>query len=91
MMKAIKNNSGFTLIELLVVISIIALLLSILMPALDKAKGLARRVVCLTNARQLTLGWRLYTDDNDDKICAANVGNSDWGWVARNGVSGRRI
>lgn len=81
MTKTINNNRGFTLIELLVVISIIALLLSILMPALDKAKGLGKRVVCLHNARQLTLAWRVYAEDNDDEICAANVSVSIWGWV----------
>ena len=76
------KRKAFTLIELLVVIAIIALLLAILMPSLKKAKELGQRVVCLSSVRQLTLSWRLYANDNDDKICAANVGHSKWGWVA---------
>ncbi len=47
-----KNNSGFTLIELLVVISIIALLLSILMPSLSKVKTLGRETIDKANLRQ---------------------------------------
>jgi prepilin-type N-terminal cleavage/methylation domain-containing protein len=68
----IMKRKAFTLIELLVVIAIIALLLAILMPSLKKAKEIGQRVVCLNNTRQLTLVWRMYADDNDNKICAAN-------------------
>jgi prepilin-type N-terminal cleavage/methylation domain-containing protein/prepilin-type processing-associated H-X9-DG protein len=63
-----KKTKGFTLIELLVVISIIALLLSILMPGLQKAKEAARRVVCSSNMRSLSLANLLYAADNNDKI-----------------------
>jgi prepilin-type N-terminal cleavage/methylation domain-containing protein/prepilin-type processing-associated H-X9-DG protein len=76
------KRKAFTLIELLVVIAIIALLLAILMPSLKKAKEIGQRAVCLSSTRQLTLSWRMYANDNDDKICAANVGHSKWGWVA---------
>lgn len=62
------NRKGFTLIELLVVIAIIALLLSILMPALHRAREQGKRVVCLSNLKQLTLAWIMYADENDDKI-----------------------
>lgn len=63
-----RKQNGFTLIELLVVISIIALLMSILMPALDKAKDQARRVFCLNNLHQIGLAMIMYADDNDDYI-----------------------
>jgi prepilin-type N-terminal cleavage/methylation domain-containing protein len=60
-------KKAFTLIELLVVIAIIALLLSILMPALRKAKAIARNVVCMSNMKQQSLIFNLYTNDNDGK------------------------
>ena len=60
----IKRKNGFTLIELLVVISIIALLLSILMPALQKVKERGRRVICQSNLRQIGLGFSLYSVEN---------------------------
>lgn len=58
--------AGFTLIELLVVISIISLLISILLPALGKARDSARRIRCLTGVRQIGLGTIQYTHDNHD-------------------------
>lgn len=60
-----KSKKGFTLIELLVVISIIALLLSILMPALSKVKEQARILVCKTNLHQWGIAIMTYTSDND--------------------------
>jgi prepilin-type N-terminal cleavage/methylation domain-containing protein/prepilin-type processing-associated H-X9-DG protein len=59
---------GFTLVELLVVISIIALLLAILMPALQKARELARSTVCLSNQRQISLGFAMYTGESRGKL-----------------------
>ena len=61
----IKKRYGFTLIELLVVISIIALLLSILMPSLQKAKEMARRVVCASHLRQMGIAELIYASDMD--------------------------
>ena len=58
-----KLLSAFTLVELLVVISIIALLLSILMPSLQRARAQAKKVVCQSNLRQLNLGLTLYNED----------------------------
>lgn len=62
-----KRESGFTLIELLVVISIIALLLGILIPALSKVKLTAQTLICGTNLKNYGVGLQAYAGDNDEK------------------------
>ena len=63
-----NRRRGFTLIELLVVIAIIAILLAILMPALNRVKEQGKRAGCLANLKQLQLSWGMYADENDDRI-----------------------
>lgn len=62
------KKRAFTLIELLVVIAIIAILMAILMPALNRVKEQGKRIVCENNLKSLQLCWIMYCDDNDDKI-----------------------
>lgn len=62
------RSSGFTLVELLVVIAIIAVLASLLLPALAKAKSQAHRTQCINNQRQLVFTWLLYAGDHDGEL-----------------------
>ncbi|MCK4888164.1 MAG: type II secretion system protein [Planctomycetes bacterium] len=74
-----KTLSGaFTLVELLVVISIISLLMSIMMPSLNRAREQANRMDCMSNMRQLTLSWMMYAHDNDGKLCSPDTGWIDY-------------
>ena len=63
----VPKRRAFTLIELLVVIAVIALLLSVITPALRKAKDFAKAMVCSSNIRQMSLGFILYAEDNNGK------------------------
>ncbi|HZQ48267.1 MAG TPA: type II secretion system protein, partial [Verrucomicrobiae bacterium] len=92
-----RHPAGFTLIELLVVIAIIAILASLLLPTLTRAKVKAQAIQCMNNHRSLMLAWKMYNDDNNDRLlyASADVFNSTnvlpyvWvlGWINFNDPS----
>src|SRR4051794_8853993 len=72
--------TGFSLIELLVVTAIIGVLASLLLPVLGQARTRAAGAQCLSNTRQLALGWLMYADDHDGLLCPNGIGPKQ-GWV----------
>jgi len=79
-----KRRSGFTLIELLVVIAIIAILAAILFPVFARAREKARSASCLSNMKQLALGFLMYASDYDSKFPGGMSvnGNTVWEYPA---------
>lgn len=67
MIRTKRSSTGFTLIELLVVIAIISILASMLFPTFAKARGKARQISCLSNQRQLGMGFMMYANDWDSR------------------------
>jgi prepilin-type N-terminal cleavage/methylation domain-containing protein len=65
---SMRRRTGFTLIELLVVIAIIAILASLLLPAIARAKGMARQTACISNVKQLATAMFMYVDENENKF-----------------------
>jgi prepilin-type N-terminal cleavage/methylation domain-containing protein len=84
-MKNYTRKSGFTLIELLVVIAIIAILAAILFPVFAQARAAARKTSCLSNLKQLGLGFMMYSQDYDETFPGIKFGNNaaseGWPWT----------
>lgn len=80
-----RTPRAFTLIELLIVIAIIAVLMAVIVPALNRAREMGKRAVCLNNTKSLALAWTLYCSDQDGQMPSSR-GIAASGWVR--GLSG---
>lgn len=75
-----KKKTGFTLVELLVVISIIALLMAILLPSLQRVRRKAQGIICRSNLKQYGIATRMYLDDNEGSFPYVNT------WLFKDGL-----
>ena len=84
--KICRNRNCFSLVELLVVIAIIALLASLLLPALQSAREMGRRIKCVSNLRQIGLAITMYADDYDGWLpCARYSGRFAFYYLVNEG------
>ena len=90
--RVLGRSAGFTLVELLVVIGIIALLISILLPALNKARPQGQMIKCLSNIRSMQMAVTMYANENKQYVPAVNWGNESTvngkvqaGWLYKTG------
>ena len=77
--KGRTRSYAFTLIELLAVIAIVAVLIAILLPALQRARRSAKRLYCGSNLREVAMAWQLYLDDNEQRFYQGINANLDYG------------
>ncbi|MBL7186088.1 MAG: type II secretion system protein [Phycisphaerae bacterium] len=82
-----RRLKGFTLIELLVAIALIALLMGVLMPALRKAREVARMIACAGNQKQVILALATYAQDNDSRLPPSSADNGGGGWHRPNDLN----